>query len=489
MRILVSFFVAFTSFTETFCCEPRDSFQDEQEERLTSQPTAVSYSFISPVAPSLKSSFSTPTLQPITDDQDITLSHIPLQRVNERIDSNILRNNRLLSQSLLATRSSEIEPIDLTSSSSNPYLKQTYSSMAVGLSGGAPDPDKEEMKKFLKREKWRVDAETYNSYIERFLNRRVFTLSSFYNLRNRFYEQEELDLLIHNFHINLHVPQIDYTQLFIGEGPAIPAAIQNPQVDTENVMRSGRIPKTKQAIDVIYKHLKGQEISDEEMIVELITYLTNLQSSERYLSFERKGKSMNEIDNAFTTLSGHAPGLSHFSIMEDKDYIILDDKTRVSVKTLLTRVWWIITRQYKDHEQEILKESLVKALGQCIEDDKHRVCDVGKTQRIATVLQGYLEGVKIDDYAESSPDPKKFLQGFLLKLESTVIEAMKKTSAEQNAICKNILADALAEAKTCFKDAPELIDKVVSEVKTFLEDNLNFEEKDTPSESSSSSSR
>ena len=46
-------------------------------------------------------------------------------------------------------------------------------------------------------------------------------------------------------------------------------------------------------------------------------------------------------------------------------------------------------------EEDILLESLIKATGECIEEDGHLVCNWGKTQRILAIFQGYTPRIEI----------------------------------------------------------------------------------------------
>ncbi|MBS0185545.1 MAG: hypothetical protein JSS34_04295 [Proteobacteria bacterium] len=142
----------------------------------------------------------------------------------------------------------------------------------------------------------------------------------------------------------------------------------------ENVMKAARIQRTKESIETIYTLLRGHEIDEDLCIREFYLYLEHLKGGTRYVSFARRN-GMNEVDNAFFTLgrSDH-PG-DHDSILRDdaQIYINLDDGTPVTMKSLLAKTWWLINQKFNINQQGVLKESLVKALGQCIEDDGHRV--------------------------------------------------------------------------------------------------------------------
>jgi len=236
----------------------------------------------------------------------------------------------------------------------------------------------------------------------------------------------------------------------------------------ENVMNAERMAKTKVSIGLIYSLLQGKKINEEVCIQEFRLYLEHLQKGTRHASFARRN-GMNEVDNAFYTLerSGHLE--DHDSILrgDAQIYIHLEDGTPVTIKSLLAKTWWLINWQFKDKQQDVLKESLVRAIGQCIEDDGHRVCNVGKSQRITTVLQGYIEGIKTDDI-EIAPEPNTFLSSFFAPKQEEIISVLEKTPDEKRLYAGQLLEEMRKAAEMVYKDAPQKIAEVMEKANDFI---------------------
>lgn len=265
-------------------------------------------------------------------------------------------------------------------------------------------------------------------------------------------------------------------QLFDLDGALIEinpgGALQQGQ-NLENVMDGERIRKTKQAIEHIYGLLKGKDTSEELCIQELQQHLEYLLKSEHYSKYFRPSNNgMNEIDNARLTLQGPAAGFP--AILEEMVYITLDNDTPVTIKSLLAKSWWLITRQIKDKEQSIVKETLVKSLGQCIEDDGHRVCDVGKSQRITTALQGYIEGIKIDNF-DTPPTPQTFLSAFFTPKQKEIEIVMSQTPEEQRLYAVSLFNEAMQQAQQLYNNSSREINEITRMMKDFIKCTLDFE--------------
>ncbi len=223
--------------------------------------------------------------------------------------------------------------------------------------------------------------------------------------------------------------------------------------DSENVMRSARISKTKQAIAVILNACMdmGMAENPDQQILDLKSYIRSLRDSdEQFPRFKRLNSELNEITCAFWTLDSdhNVPGYSPISSKEP--YLELEGKT-ISVYTLLARVWWLINNKFDD-SKELLKESLIRALGQCIEDDQHRVCDVGKMQRIVTVLQGYLPGVAVDE-VEKIPLVNVVVKNILSSFGDRLKQVTEMTKEEQLAFSRDLLCTARAEVLRVYSDS------------------------------------
>ncbi|HQS83441.1 MAG: hypothetical protein B7Y25_07020 [Alphaproteobacteria bacterium 16-39-46] len=244
----------------------------------------------------------------------------------------------------------------------------------------------------------------------------------------------------------------------------------------ENVMKAARIKRTKDSIEIIYALLSGREIDEELCIREFRLYLEHLKKGPRYASFGRRN-GMNEVDNTFFTLErlGHFGDNDSILLGDAQVYINLDDGTPVTMKSLLAKTWWLIHRQFNETQQDVLKESLVKALGQCIEDDEHRVCNVGKSQRIVTVLQGYVEGIKTDD-VHISPEPNTFLSAFFSSKQEEIMVAMEETPQEKRIYARKLFREIKTTAEEVYRDTPEKMKEVLGNTMDFLR--LSFEMRD-----------
>ncbi len=79
-------------------------------------------------------------------------------------------------------------------------------------------------------------------------------------------------------------------------------------------------------------------------------------------------------------------------------------------RDLLARLWHFVTikiaKDISPAEVKTAQASIIGALRDSVETDDHVVCDPGKLQRLARILQGRLEGAKIDQRLEISADAK-----------------------------------------------------------------------------------
>lgn len=357
-----------------------------------------------------------------------------------------------------------------------PYYATMVPSSLPDLIGGSPPPDplKELIKKhtdfreYLNRYFIRGNIQSFLAVICKFDN--IYFRSLFLPFN---YYEELLSASLIRFNLQPY-RQFLLESHFNLDGTITPIEAPHQGNDLENVMKSERINKTKQAIRYIYDLLKGKDIDEELCIQELQQYLQHLQKSDRISVFKRLSSGMNEVANAMLALEGQASGHSYNAILTGNIYINLDDGTPVTIKSLLAKSWWLITKQFKGKQQEMIKESLIKSLGQCIEDDGHCVCDVGKSQRITTVLQGYIEGIKIDDFT-TFPDPKSFISAFFTPRQKEIENVMTKTSEEQRLYAIKLLDELKQQAQQVYKDNEKENKEVVRLMKDFIQYSLDFE--------------
>jgi hypothetical protein len=89
----------------------------------------------------------------------------------------------------------------------------------------------------------------------------------------------------------------------------------------------------------------------------------------------------------------------------------------------LAALWWTAASALPDpHERENARYSVGRALVDCIEDDGHRVCNVGITQRLVRALRGY--------YPQVQPDPLSAAQVLQVTADELKREHGEKPSEE-----------------------------------------------------------
>ncbi|MBP6985343.1 MAG: hypothetical protein KBB83_01980 [Alphaproteobacteria bacterium] len=130
-----------------------------------------------------------------------------------------------------------------------------------------------------------------------------------------------------------------------------------------------------------------------------------------------------ERRNALMALQDQSPAAHNFpALLTDPD-----------MRVLLAQVWReiilfqdLLNQNNTASQRATMQISLVKALGQCIEDDGHRICHPGKTRRLLTVLQGYIPGIHIDNL--DNPSVVDFKASFENELFRTLNETMPDLS-------------------------------------------------------------
>jgi len=101
------------------------------------------------------------------------------------------------------------------------------------------------------------------------------------------------------------------------------------------------------------------------------------------------------IDNALRTLDAPRQRRDFAeSLVANARFAI--GEMEVNVGDVAAQVWAAIERHGDESEREMLRESFVIAMNDCIEDEGYRVCNNGVVQRLLQVLQGYVPGVWLD---------------------------------------------------------------------------------------------
>jgi len=257
--------------------------------------------------------------------------------------------------------------------------------------------------------------------------------------------------------------------------------LAQPFVDRENVERVDRHSKTRAAVEVIYAEMRSFPIDEKAQMDAVVAYLQELKESNHYSSYKRKymdagsDLEMNEIDNALRTICAPRMTALDFASINDGDvYLTLQDGTEMTVRGLLARSWTYILNQ-TEGLQLLLKDSLVRALGQCIEDDNHRVCSNGKSQRIVTTLQGYIEGIKMDD-SEAIRTINEFITVFLSNKQDKIIEMSEKQDDERLAYARSLYQAAMESAHKYYVGSETHLKQVKEEISSFISTMLSIQD-------------
>ncbi len=167
----------------------------------------------------------------------------------------------------------------------------------------------------------------------------------------------------------------------------------NPYAQGMNVHAAGRDQKTQEAFKLL---LSLWAPSDSEVA----------QYSQAFMNYTT---SQNATDAAVANrvLLGIGRKTHDFGgLLQAKGLLIQGEM--ILPRTLLAHLWHFVTISFAEvatdpKEVENAKKSIISALRDSIETDNHVVCDPGKLQRLASILQGRLEGAKIDSHGMGIP--------------------------------------------------------------------------------------
>ncbi|MBX9697450.1 MAG: hypothetical protein K2X53_05155, partial [Alphaproteobacteria bacterium] len=181
------------------------------------------------------------------------------------------------------------------------------------------------------------------------------------------------------------VPENDWIFSFQEITPVIqtPYVLEDPRVDKENVMNGDRQRAAQGSIPSVMRHTQGWMRSDvhaheDELFNEVLAYLKSMLPQKH--KFKRKESHLDEITSAIHALVGKTTGNDFPNFISPSEVTMRGGGAAITMKTLLARVWIAIKNHKDKHESENMKHSLIRALGNCIERDGHRVCAIGKTQ-------------------------------------------------------------------------------------------------------------
>lgn len=167
-----------------------------------------------------------------------------------------------------------------------------------------------------------------------------------------------------------------------------------PYEDNENVMRSERRNATVQSFLRLmpYGFPTLEEFQTE--INEIIEWLKN--------------ENTEVSSRALEALTRPKQGQSDYArrLVSNPPW----NRNKVGLGQLVVFVHRLIRKYVEERSSKpevdlvLLNDSFINALASCIEDDGHLVCDVGISQRLMTVLQGWYEEVEIDQQKVLTPN-------------------------------------------------------------------------------------
>lgn len=161
--------------------------------------------------------------------------------------------------------------------------------------------------------------------------------------------------------------------------PSIGAEVAglNPYAAGVNVHAGDRDKKTQQAYDLLLSLWDPTPEEIENYSNALIHYVEASGNAKAIRALTGRGRTTNDFG------------------------ALLQSADQLRVRTRLAHLWHFAIKSSAvigSNETRLAAESIITALADAVEADDHLVCNPGKHQRLATaVLQGRLQGVKIDD--------------------------------------------------------------------------------------------
>jgi hypothetical protein len=259
--------------------------------------------------------------------------------------------------------------------------------------------------------------------------------------------------------------------------------------DAENTMDAKKQELVKSSLEIIYKLTEGVDLDAEKAVIDVLTLIAAfLSDDDAKQRFTRKYTGESELENAIRTINGERqPQDYDGNIMDDELYIKLEDGTQATIKDMFARVWYLVNNYMPkdesraDRERILLRENFITNLGQCVDEkDNQRVCNIGKAQRFCSVLQGYYDGVKVDDV--EAPDPDLFFNTFL-KEEMAALEKLSNENPlklfiftfDKGDLDVEAFSDWLEQFTQKFIEASDITYKFYPRIKASLESKIHDE--------------
>lgn len=249
----------------------------------------------------------------------------------------------------------------------------------------------------------------------------------------------------------------------------------SPTIDLENVMRSDRIARAQACVRVLLadEGPNGLDRATHDAIDHFFAELEaavrdgagELTIGERATLSRRRGRTGRVIENARRTLDGPRMSDDYSDSLASGNVSMVMPEGAIDVGDIAARVWRRIERHVSDtpeesaREQRAMRWSYLMALEQCIEDDGHRVCGVGLTERLVGVLQGYCPDIHADPEVIT---PRQLLCELGLAWQGRLADASDAS------VCTAFRREAMARAREVFGASGPEVRHFERELEQFL---------------------
>jgi hypothetical protein len=241
----------------------------------------------------------------------------------------------------------------------------------------------------------------------------------------------------------------------------------------ENVMTAAQMAWTKDAIGKLREAVQPQlrfETALEQIKAELDALGKQRPTDATEGLFRTRGpQGTTELEHARRTLFAPVRAGDYSEPVKRNSSYRIGSDDAIGVGTLCGLVWEYAcrfeapgkTKEQNAQEQQLIRHAVINALAQCIEDDGHRVCDVGITQRLTKLLSGRLPGLK----PEPPVTPGELLAAFGLSFNHQLKQEGREANAED---VKDLRDRALAQGSKVYAQEPELQSRFERDVHAFL---------------------
>ncbi|MBS0185546.1 MAG: hypothetical protein JSS34_04300 [Proteobacteria bacterium] len=241
--------------------------------------------------------------------------------------------------------------------------------------------------------------------------------------------------------------------------------------DLEEARNLVRLTQLRTSLDIFYNFLREQAIDEDLCFHEFSLFLEHLQAKKK--DFFKRNNGMNDVDNAFRVLEKLRQLEDNGILWGHKIDLTLENGTPVTKNSLLAKTWWLIQRQVDKAKQDMLKESLVHALGYCIKEDGEYLSDIEHLEKITSVLKSDIEGL-ITEGINNTLDPDSFLSAFFVPRRQEMRSIMEKPWEEKNAYGHQLFEAIKTEAEVIFDGVSTKKKEVEKKATEFLRISLGL---------------